>query len=90
VEEARTFLESACNDQDPLYAAYVLVLVLGLRRGEALGLTWQDVSLDAAELAVTWQIQRTRGQLHHREKDRRVGSHPALARHLRDRAQAPR
>ncbi len=67
VEEARAFLESARNDQDPLYAAYVLVLVLGLRRGEVLGLTWQDVNLDAAELAVTWQLQRSRGQLHHRE-----------------------
>lgn len=31
-EEARTFLESARADRDPLYAAYVLVLVLGLRR----------------------------------------------------------
>ncbi|HLI75570.1 MAG TPA: tyrosine-type recombinase/integrase [Acidobacteriaceae bacterium] len=41
--------------------------MLGLRRGEALGLTWQDVNLDAAELAVTWQLQRSRGQLYHRE-----------------------
>jgi hypothetical protein len=30
-EEARRFLESARTDEDPLYAAYVLVLVLGLR-----------------------------------------------------------
>jgi integrase len=67
VEEARAFLESARNDRDPVYAAYVLVLVLGLRRGEALGLTWEDVNLDAAEIAVTWQLQRSRGQLHHRE-----------------------
>ena len=52
---------------DPLYAAYVLVLVLGLRRGEALGLTWQDVNLDTGEIVVTWQLQRTRGQLQHRE-----------------------
>jgi integrase len=32
-EEARRFLESAKNDRDPLYAAYVLILVLGLRKG---------------------------------------------------------
>jgi len=32
-EEARQFLESAKRDQDPLYAAYVLILVLGLRKG---------------------------------------------------------
>jgi integrase len=37
VDEARQFLESARNDADVLYAAYVLVLVLGLRKGELLG-----------------------------------------------------
>lgn len=36
VEEARRFLESARHEDDPLYAAYVLLLVLGLRRGELL------------------------------------------------------
>jgi integrase len=36
--EARRFLESARSSSDPLYAAYVLVLVLGLRKGEVLGL----------------------------------------------------
>jgi integrase len=66
-DEARAFLESARHDDDPLYAAYVLVLVLGLRRGEALGLTWDDVNFDTAEIAVTWQLQRASGQLHHRE-----------------------
>jgi hypothetical protein len=35
--EARAFLESARRDGDPMYAAYVLVLVLGLRKGEVLG-----------------------------------------------------
>lgn len=36
-DEARRFLESAREEGDPLYAAYVLVLVLGLRKGEMLG-----------------------------------------------------
>ena len=58
VEEARAFLESARRDHDPLYAAYVLILVLGLRRGEALGLTWTDVHFDAAEVHIRWQLQR--------------------------------
>jgi hypothetical protein len=34
---ARRFLESARRDGDPVYAAYVLVLVCGLRKGEVLG-----------------------------------------------------
>jgi hypothetical protein len=46
------FLESARADDDPLYVAYVLMLILGLRRGEALGLPRCLVNLDRAELDV--------------------------------------
>ena len=67
VEEARAFLESARRDHDPLYEAYVLILVLGLRRGEALGLTWKDVNYDAAEVHIRWQLQRAGHQIRHRE-----------------------
>jgi len=67
VDEARAFLESARHDDDPLYAAYVLVLVLGLRRGEALGLTWNDIDMGKQELSITRQLQRSRGELLHRE-----------------------
>jgi integrase len=67
VDEARAFLESARRDDDPLYAAFVLILVLGLRRGEALGLTWPDVAFDAAEARIRWQLQRAGNQLRHRE-----------------------
>jgi integrase len=66
-EEARRFLESARTDDDPLYSAYVLVLVLGLRKGEVLGLAWEDVDLDAAELTVEFQLQRVRRQLIRRQ-----------------------
>ncbi|MCG5220414.1 site-specific integrase [Streptosporangium sp. KLBMP 9127] len=67
VDEARQFLESARTHGDPLYTAYVLILALGLRRGEMLGLRWEDVDLDQAELTVGWQIQRVRGRLLHRQ-----------------------
>ncbi len=50
-----------------LYAAYVLVLVLGLRKGELLGLTWELVDLDAGELRVGEQLQRVGRQLLRRE-----------------------
>jgi integrase len=67
VEEARQFLESASSEADPLYAAYVLVLVLGLRRGEVLGLGWPDVDLEAGEVQILWQLQRVSGQLLRRQ-----------------------
>lgn len=51
-EEARHFLESARSERDTLYAAYVLVLVLGMRKGEVLGLRWEAIDTDARELMV--------------------------------------
>jgi len=53
VAEACAFLESARVDNDPLYTAFVLMLVLGLRRGEALGLLW------SGEGAPFWVTART-------------------------------
>jgi integrase len=41
--------------------------VLGLRKGEMLGLTWADVDLDAAELTIDRQLQRVGAELLHRE-----------------------
>jgi integrase len=38
-----------------------------MRKGEVLGLTWDDVDLDSAELTIGRQLQRVRGQLLHRE-----------------------
>ena len=43
------------------------MLVLGLRRGEVLGLPWVNVNLDINELDVNWQLERTGRQLYHRE-----------------------
>jgi integrase len=67
VDEARRLLDSARAEGDPLYAAYVLVLVLGLRKGEVLGLSWSDVAVDAGELTINRQLQRVRRELLHRE-----------------------
>jgi integrase len=67
-EQASVFLESSRAAGDRLYAAYVLLVVLGLRKGEVLGLLdvgSEVVSLD--ELAIEWQLQRVRGELLHRE-----------------------
>ena len=66
-EEARRFLESAGADSDPLYAAYVLVLVLGLRKGEVLGLAWEAVNFGQGTLVPDHQLQRVRRSLLYRE-----------------------
>lgn len=41
-----------------LYALYAVALAVGLRLGEALGLRWSDVDLDAGVLKVRLQLQR--------------------------------
>ena len=66
-EEARRFLESARADRDTMYAAYVLILVLGLRMGEVLGLRWEAVDLEGRELIIDHQVQRVRRELLYRE-----------------------
>jgi hypothetical protein len=52
------------NEGDPLYAAYVLVLVLGLGQGEAVGLSWHDIDVG---LTIGLQLQWVARQLLHRE-----------------------
>ncbi|MFK0296421.1 tyrosine recombinase XerC [Streptomyces sp. NPDC090442] len=65
--EASRFLADAVTREDPLFAAWALVLCLGLRRGEVLGLTWKSVDFEAGELYVDHQIQRAGRQILHRE-----------------------
>lgn len=67
VDDARRFLESVRSAGEPLYAAFVLISVLGLRKGEVLGLTWDLVNLDAAELNVGEQVQRVGRELIRRQ-----------------------
>ncbi len=58
--EATAFLAAAAGDR--LEALYTVALSLGLRQGEALGLCWQDVDLEARTLAVRCQLQRVDGK----------------------------
>jgi integrase len=48
---------------DRLYALWVLLAALGLRRGEALGLMWADIDLDEGVLRVQRNLQRINGVL---------------------------
>jgi integrase len=61
VAEARAFLDAASDD--PLYPAFVLLLLYGLRRGEVLGLRWHDVDLDDDEIRIRQQVLRVKGRL---------------------------
>lgn len=45
-----------------LYPLYALVLLLGLRKGEALGLRWRDVDFDTGTLTITGQVQTVGGK----------------------------
>ena len=47
--------------------AALVVLVLGLRKGEVVGLPWSAVNMDEAELDFGWQLPRVGGELLHRE-----------------------
>ena len=50
-------------DADPLYAAYVLIATTGMRRGEAMGLRWQDVDLDAGFVRIRQTLTTVNDQL---------------------------
>jgi integrase len=77
-EQARQFLASAKADNDPLYAAYVLVLVEGLRKGEVLGLPADAANFEYQLLDISWQLQRVGGKLLHRETKTVESDNPAL------------
>ena len=49
-QEAQRFLVSVADDR--LYALWTVLLATGLRRGEALGLRWDDVDLDRRRLSI--------------------------------------
>ncbi len=53
-DELRAFLEHIENHD--LYPAYYLAANTGMRRGEVLGLRWDQVDLDAARLVVTQAV----------------------------------
>ncbi|TQK45170.1 site-specific recombinase XerD [Streptomyces sp. SLBN-118] len=62
LDETLDFLAAA--RKDPLYAAFVLAIAMGLRRGEIVGLRWEDLDLDNRVLYVRQQTQRRRGVLY--------------------------
>lgn len=64
--EAARLLGAASDDR--LWAYWLVVLALGLRRGEGLGLRWSLTDLDAGTTRLAKSVQRLRG-----EKDEATG-----------------
>jgi integrase len=61
-QQLALFLDSASLDR--LHPLYALLAVTGLRRGEAIGLRWQDVDLDRGLIRVEQQIVAVAGATH--------------------------
>ncbi len=60
---AQTAAFLASIQDDRLYAAYHLIALRGLRRGEAAGLRWCDVDLDGKTAVISQQLQQYDGRL---------------------------
>lgn len=60
-EEAKKLLATARGHR--LYALWSVALAMGLRRGEALGLSWDDVDLSAGRITIRHALHRVDGEL---------------------------
>lgn len=60
LEEARQFL--AATRTHWLWPLFALALATGMRQGELLGLSWEDVDVERGVLVVRWQLQHVDGQ----------------------------
>lgn len=46
IEECNTFLSRMWQKKDHIFMLYYLALYIGMRRGEILGLKWQDIDFE--------------------------------------------
>ena len=70
--QTRQLLDAIRGDR--LEALCIVAVAIGLRRGEALGLTWDCIDLDAATLTVRHQLQRIDGRSPKSSRRRRAAA----------------
>lgn len=60
--EAKSLLAACQRDDGTVQSRWVCAFLAGLRQGEALGLTWESVDLDAGRIIVRQAAQQVKGQ----------------------------
>lgn len=60
VDEVKAVIKAAEGKRNAV--RWIVALALGLRQGEALGLTWEHVDLDTGEIRVRQALKRVRGK----------------------------
>lgn len=65
-DQVSTFMRMLAGD--PMRAFYLTAMTLALRPGEAIGLRWDDVDLDARSITIRRSIQHVDGRYHERER----------------------
>ncbi len=68
LDEFRHFLGVVKSDYPEYYALFYTILFTGVRRSEALALTWADVDLAAGSLSVKRTLHCINGQMHLSER----------------------
>lgn len=72
----RSFLAESAREDERLHALWVLLATTGMRRGEALGLRWSDLDLDAGRLRVVQTLTQTRSKVKYGEPKTLSGRRP--------------
>ena len=70
----RTFLKATSEDE--LSALWVLIATTGLRRGEALGLRWSDLDLDAGRAQINQTVIAIGWNIHFGQPKTQAGRRP--------------